>query len=364
MQPLPAITEETVRYEEAMRERQRYALYPALLGTPLKAPTNVIYSRLRQGSGALTVAIRQDALTEQQQRELGEFRLHQYALCGWYDVPTLASNGLTTDPALPGLPAATIHVLVGGSDGRLLAYFCMQPAAHIHPASGRLLRALPEFPSTPHTGTTLRDPGRPLYGVEVESFGPDVFPSLPALASLPMRTILELSCLIRNQSISSPLTTIATLEAVYTVTHIAMQPDSEIQAALGCLDIEARRVMMVMGIPFLYAPLAPVILEQFDYYWSRSVNTPGRFWPSVVATEDLLAHAEHFTVLDQALSGSPRDLRRTLVRLHHNPPQFAPHAFVPSADETEIYWTDDPYYAPPLLKPTSHPATVVPRTVR
>src|SRR5260370_34907581 len=103
----------------------------------------------------------------------------------------------------------------------------------------------------------------------------------------------ELPCLIRNQAVNSPLSTIATLEAVYTMTHVVLQPESGIEATLGCIDVEARRVTSVLGMPFLYAPLAPVIREQFEYYWASGfVNAPGRFWPFGIATEDLHTQAD------------------------------------------------------------------------
>ena len=82
-----------------------------------------VYTRQRAGSGLQVVAIRQDALTASQRQLLSEFRLHQYALCSWYDLAILATHRFECDPAFDELPDGTIHVLVGGPDDRLLAYF-------------------------------------------------------------------------------------------------------------------------------------------------------------------------------------------------------------------------------------------------
>ncbi len=291
------------------------------------------------------MAIRQDALDAAQRQLLSEFRLHQYALCGWYDLEVLAAQRFDHDPAFEALPDGTIHVLVGGPDDRLLAYFCMQPAAHVAVPSGALMEELVRSPGKRRTQPTLLDPWRPLFCMEVESFGPDVFSSLPAVAELPLETMRELSCLIRNQAITAPLSALATVEAVYTMAHVVMQTDSGIDVTLGCIDIEARRVTSVLGIPFLYAPLAPVVLDQFEYYWASSVNAPGRFWPFVIATSDLHANAEHFRSLDEMLDGSTRDIRRALVELRRHPTAIVPEAFVPREGESAHFWTADPFYA-------------------
>jgi hypothetical protein len=182
--------------------------------------------------------------------------------------------------------------------------------------------------------------------MEVESFGPDLLTSLPALAQLPLESMREFTCLIRNATITSPLIAMAAVESLYAMAHVVMQPDSGIQAVVGCSDLEARRVSHVLGFPFLYAPLAPVVRNQFEYYWVPTINAPGRFWPFVVATDDLHANAEHFRSLDTMLNGSLRDIRRGVVERRREPKAVAPRALVRTDGESSHLWTADPFFAP------------------
>jgi hypothetical protein len=317
--------------------QQREARYHELLLAPRQANKGVIYSQRRAGSGLIALALEHRALSPAQHQALGEFRLQQYLACGWYDSQRVAQQGLQTDPALAQLPATTIHVLVGTEDGRLLAYFAMQEASVQPPNAGSHTLGKAVF---------LDDPDRPLFASESELFGPNLFASLPALRRIPLTEMRELSCLLRNQAIVSPLSVIAVVEAVYTMTHLVMRRNASIRVLLGGVGLEARQVTASLGIPILYSPLAPVIKPSSsaepDVPWAEGEHAQGKFWPFVIALDDLQAHHDHFRQLDRLLSGSEQELRRALVRFRRQRQALAPQALVPPAGESSLLWTSDP----------------------
>jgi hypothetical protein len=299
--------------------------------------------RTRRGAGLTTVALRHGALTPHQRAALGEFRLQQFALCGWYDLEVIAEQELQRDPTLDHCPDASIHILVGtAAEHHILAYFC--------------LHAAPGGPWRPGHAPRMDDRGRPLFPTEFDQCGPEVFASLPQLAAVPIDRVLELACLLSNRVAPSPLSVAALAEGFYTVSCLVRERDAGIEALIGHVDRDARRMVARLGIPVLYAPLAPPAPIEQDAVWTQDVLEPGRFWPFAIATADLHRHAGWFARLDAALDAPAADLRRTLVGLLGHPAPTAPRAFVlsPAGQAGPYFWTGNPLYTAEPTMAISH----------
>lgn len=318
-------------------DEQRQARYPDLFATLAEAP---LFRRERSGSGLVSVAVRQRTLTGRQRGALGVFRLQQFALCGWYDLEEIRKQGLLVDPMLAQCPNASIHVIVGTqSDNRILAYFCLQ-AAPLPPRQGPSDRS--DSARTPR----IADRDRPLFPTEYDQSGSAMLASLPNLGALPINRVFELACLLSNRAVSTPLSFAALIEGFYTMSCLACDPQMSIDAIIGHVDMGARRVVGRLGVPVLYAPLVPPIHSPQDVLWAKYVLEPGRFWPFVIATEDLQRHASWFARLNTALNADGSQMKRALVDLLGRPVPTRPHAFVPPATEpaSPYFWTDDPLF--------------------
>ncbi len=272
------------QYEAEMAAYQRRATYLDLF-----SEKDAIYRQVRQGSRLVIAAREHRTLTPSQLQALGEFRLHQYVLWRWFDSAKVRANPPPTDPTLSYVPPRAVHVLVGTAEGQVLAYFVMQEA--ILPNTFVQDAGHPHHSQTGPGERYLTDMNRPIFVAEEGLFG-FVFNSLPALCQIPLRNIAELTCLLRNRAFTSPLSVIAVIEAIYTMTLLSMR--SELQAILGSIDAEARRVTATLGMPVLYAPDAPVITafptDQENFYWAEQEYEPGRFWPFVISVADLSPH--------------------------------------------------------------------------
>ena len=108
-------------------EWQRSALYPNLFSVALERENEPLYCKRRSGSGLVAMALRHSATNDAQVRELNEFRLDQYTLCGFYDLADRQERQIERDPDLLELPPDTIHIVIGTSNGRILAYSYIQP---------------------------------------------------------------------------------------------------------------------------------------------------------------------------------------------------------------------------------------------
>ncbi len=323
--------------------QEREARYPQLLLDPWSASEDILYRQKRPGSGLVVVALAHHALSTLQKQALGQFLLHQLLLCGWYDVQRISAARLQTDPAFDLASDSTVHVFVGTEAGRMLAYFTMEESlvqSPVRPTPER--EGQGEAARSSSRGVFLEDPNRPLFQSERDLFGPTIFASLPALRSIPVMKMRELTCLLRNQAIREPLSEIAVVEAIYTMTYLVMSCNPPLSVLLGAVDRQARLVATSLCIPILFAPLAPLITEQAPgdstSYWAESEHTPGRFWPFVIAVEDLHTHTDHFRHLDGLLAGSLPEISRNLKRLRQGEP-ILPQAFVPPADHSSVYWT-------------------------
>jgi hypothetical protein len=352
---------------EAYAAEQRETAYPDLF-TPVD--DEPLAQRVRVGASLVTTVLRHGDLTRRQRAALGVFRLQQFALCDWYDLSVVVDRGLLVDPSLSDCPDDTIHIVVGSpADHRVLAYFCLQPvpAGEEGGRFGRWRR--PPDPREPR----MADGARPLFPSEREQCGPEVFASLPGLAALPIARVYELVCVLSNRVAPSPLTfaalceafyTVSWLcEAFYTVSSLVRGREIGMDALIGVVDLEARRVVARLGVPVLYAPLARPTPVEHVAIWSRDALEPGRFWPFVIATADLHRHAAWFARLDEALDADAAHLRRALVDLLKHPSPTRPRAFVSGASGPGrgYFWTDDPLFAgEPVWTPRPLAAVPVP----
>jgi hypothetical protein len=340
---------------EEMETRERAALYPTLLRDPDTSGASVAYYRERAESRLITVALVHGSLTSEQYAAIGAFRLRQYVLCGLYDALYAAHDASELDPSMESLAPQAIHVCCGTPDGRLLSYMCMETAKH------RTSVALPIW-RAPHSGASgeqhvgPEDDGyrfgthpRPLFATEFELFGPWVFATVPYLRERAITQARELSRMLRNQMVTSPLSVAATIEIIHAMFSLATNPALDLRATLGCLGREGRALLAQLGVPVLYAPDVPVVPQQVaqaratrsSSYWSDSANAQGQFWPFVVASADLRRNAAHFAELDNLLRLKIEDLRRALVHFRRAGRMIAPVTLLPNLENSPVRWTAD-----------------------
>jgi hypothetical protein len=339
---------------EALAQRERAALYPAVLRTPRSGDPAVVRRHERAQSRLITVALLHGQLTPEQYDDIGAFRLRQYMLCGLYD-PLHATDARAGDPSMETLAPEAIHVCCGTEDGRLLGYMCMETArprtSVAMPAwwSARASAGGARDGETELAGYTFGDAPRPLFATEFELFGPGIFGSLPYLRDMNVSNARELSRTLRNQVLASPLSVAAVVEIVYAMIQLLTDPALAIHVTVGCADRENRALLARLGVPALYAPDAPVLPEQVaqakatrgSAYWSDGANAQGQFWPVVIASEDLRRSAAHFNQLDELLGRKPEDLRRGLVTLRRAGRMIAPETLLPGVASSPVRWTAD-----------------------
>jgi hypothetical protein len=316
---------------DAMMERQKRAQYPELLSVASPQEAGPLYDRRRSGSGLIAVARRHSGLTDAQKSALSEFRLDQYTLCGFYDQEYLRDHQITHDPDLDELPPDTIHIVIGSSDGRVLAY------SYIQPPNG----ALSGVASTVG-GSTMGDTDRPWFPCEVESFGPTIFSSLPALRPIPVAQVAEVSILLRNQLEHGVSSVYAVVESILAMAFILTMESTNLRATVAYGGHEARQIIYDMGMPGLYAPRAPVVYNALPPHWSASANIPGRFWPCVFSTDDFLEGIEHLRALDSILDLPANELRRDLVKFRRSGRRIAIRALVPEPGASNVLWITTP----------------------
>ena len=322
-------------------DEQRRARYPDLL-----APSagRSLLRRERAGSGLVSVAWRHGALTARQRAALGVFRLQQFALCNWYEYPEIMKQRLLVDPMLAQCPNGTIHIVVGTqADYRVLAYFCLQSAPPL-PDHDSLSDSLNG--SLPGGIPRIGDRNRPLFPTEYDQSGPEMLASLPELAALPINRVFELTSLLSNRVVAAPFSFAALIDGFFMMSCLARDTQMGIDAIIGHVDGGARRVVWRLGVPVLYAPLAPPIHSPQDVLWAKYVLEHGRFWPFVIATDDLRRHASWFARLDATLDTDKSHLKRALVDLLGHPEPTRPLAFASSVNNlaSPYFWTDDPLF--------------------
>ena len=165
--------------------------------------------------------------------------MHQYLLCGLYDAGYAMRHGLVTDPAFASTPGDTVHVLVGTDDAKLLAYFCIQPAADSEVAlSGSFGEPSASLPVWGNV-MRIRDAGRPLLPTELELFGSALYRALPGFGELLVSEVRELSSLLANQTLRSSLTLAAIVEAFQTMGSLVTDPAFGACVLVSHADLEA-----------------------------------------------------------------------------------------------------------------------------
>lgn len=320
---LPSLTGDEKEFLASLRAYQAHVRYPTLFQLRNRQQ-GVLYSQENPKSGLITIAVEQETLSEVVFGNLGEFRLHQYLLCGWYDVARVLADQAKTDPQLARIPASSVHLLTGTPDGQVLAYCTLQAAA-LEDA---------EVPSIAQPKHYLQEFPRPLFASERELFGPVLFASLPALRAIPLSELGDFTCLLQNQALHSPLRTIAVIDAILSMIHLLAHPASRWRAILGTADQEARGLLAQLGVPVLYAPEAQVMVDSLSYqhYWAaEEIGLPvqGKYWPFTIAVDDLRARQNYFEHLHLQFTGEVENIRRILVAWRHQQTVAEPKAFFP-----------------------------------
>ncbi|HEY7094544.1 MAG TPA: hypothetical protein VH393_15280 [Ktedonobacterales bacterium] len=318
----------------AVLKRQKHALYPEVLSVAPGQEAGLLYFKRRVGSGLIATALRHSSLTEPQIRALNEFRLDQYTLCGFYDLQYLRDHRIERDPDLLELPPDTIHIVVGANNGRILAYSYMQPPKGT--PAGIAMRA---------NGPRMSDVDRPWFPCEEESFGPDIFPSLPALRDISVARIAEISILLRNQLEHGPASIYAVGESILAMALIQGSLSTNLAATIAYIAHEARKIIYELGMPALYAPFVPVTRNLLPPHWSPDANGPGRFWPTVFLTADVRRGEPHLNNVDAILDLPTSDLRRALIELRRSGNRISPSAAMPEPGTCPIVWTEAPELA-------------------
>jgi hypothetical protein len=340
--------QECARYPELFaattHESAVLSRFESVAGMTTASPTSgPVFHRERTvegGSGLVVTALRHADLTSPQRQALGTFRLEQCVLCGWYDPVAVCNRGIGYDPACEALADDAIHVVVGTRDGMILSYFCLESASlgrgegqgHSITRDGR--GSAPDRVAgeecTPEGSWTVADRQRPLFATERDLFGPGVFATLPGLASAPIARIREVNYLMRNQAVAvtSRLVSLAVVEAISGVGQLLFTFSSPLEALVGNMDIEARRLLHDLDVPVLYAPHAPAMAADQLCPWSAAVDTLGRFWPFVIAADDLqVIYRDYVMWLDSVLGLPVSQAVVALVRKRRGPKVQPPVMF-------------------------------------
>jgi hypothetical protein len=306
-------------------------LYPELLSLSAQQHRRALYVRRRPYTDVVAIALRHADLTTEQLCALNEFRLDQFQLCGFYDQEYVNAHAIREDPDLYVLPPDTIHLMVGASDGRLLAYSYIQPAKGV-------TRTDPPI--------TMADPVRPWFPCEIESFGPHIFSSLPGLREVVVSRLAEVSILLKNQVAQGPATGYAVVEDVLALALLQISPQVDLAATLAYCDFEARKVIYDLGMTAIYAPYAPILYNNLQPHWTSGANDPYRFWPSVFSSDDFCREISHLQALDALLNLTPREVRAELVSWRRQGRRIEPHALLPAAGTSDVVWITTPDIGP------------------
>jgi hypothetical protein len=233
-----------------------------------------------------------------------------------------------------------------------LCYMCVQ--SPLPDLSGRDAMDAGAGPSTTERAYAhMHDRGRPLFPTETE-YGAALFSDHPALGLIPVAGVREVSRLVRNQSVEyTSLMQAATAETILAAARVLCDPQQRIEATLGCIAPDARRLLHVLGIPVAYAPHAPILgpnlgggAQGEQLLWTADAHLEGRFWPFVVASADLRVEQQYLHQLDAALG---RDSAETAIADLNNVRRGRPR--IPSRYVTDpglsypVFWTADPFYS-------------------
>jgi hypothetical protein len=315
------------------RKSPRYAALFADSVVPRQGYTRVV----RPGTQIVIVTARHDALSADELRAIGEYRLDQYILAGLYDAEVADRLGLTTDPEMGRLSPRGLHIAIGDTSGRFLCYVCFESASI--PPFGNVRSDL-VYP-------VLRDTDRLYFPCEVD-FGGWIYADHPGMALLPAANVRELIRLVRNQSEKSPLDRLAVVEMLVAIARVLSDPVHRLEAIVGCASPDVRRLLHSYGIPVAYMPFATDkqgwYSAQTDAIWTEASHRPGRFWPFAIATADIRAETPFFDALEEALSLDPPYIAEALAPLRRRGPERTPRYIHGDPDGPADFWTADASY--------------------
>lgn len=303
--------------------------------------------KVRHGTGLVIAVVRHDQLSEEALEAIARFRLAQYVAAGLYDAQHAWRYQKRGDPALKALSGHDMHVAVGHTNGRFLAYLCIQsalPLIDTSHASGI---------KNPNPSPRLCEQERPLFPVETEYGG--IYNLHPGLRVMPVSGVRELSRLVRNQDPAlrrDPIVQLALAEVLLAGARTLYHRAWRIEAVVGCIAPDARRVLYAMGMPIAYAPGAPVIGENLgggapelpnELLWAQAAHVPGRFWPCAIASADLRLDHDYFDSLDQVLeSGDKITALRAVARNRLGAPRRRARYIASEEQAGGLFWTDRP----------------------
>lgn len=309
----------------------------------------------RRGTGLIVAVARHDHLSHEALEAIARFRLNQYVAAGLYDEHQAWRYRKHGDPSLSVLAGHDLHVAVGDTHGRFLAYLCIQSALPVPVPGSRDTQARITKGSNPR----LQEHSRPLFPVETE-YG-NIYSRHQRLQAVPISEVRELTRLLRNQDPSlrrDPIAHVALAEVLIAGTKTLYDPASRIEAIVGCIAPDARRVLYAMGIPIAYAPEAPVIGANLgggssespdELLWTRAATVPGRFWPCAIATADLRADHDYYDTLDQLLETPDKAAALRAIATHRlGAPRHRARYSASGEQAGGLLWTDRP------LDPVTH----------
>ena len=334
--------EELAAYVSILRTHQLHARYPVLLRRD-GLGEGVLRWKRHAGIGLLSVAIRQSALDGGSARRLASIRLHQYLLCGLYDAGYAMRHGLVTDPAF--CVDTRRH---GARAGR---YRRRQTAGvFLHTAGGgfrgcveRLFRRA--FGIATRLGQrdahTRRGPPAPSHRARTLWQR-----ALPRLAGI-RRAVGERGARVvvpaRQSDVAFLPDPCGDCGGVSDDGLTRHRPGIwRVRAGEPCGSRGRDAFIARLGMPTMYAPLAPIVVEPRDDYWNAAVNVQGAFWPNLTARDDLYRHAAHFQRAEEVLELPASALRQALVAMLKHPLVTEPRAFMPKPGDGATAWTSDP----------------------
>lgn len=308
--------------------------------------------KFRQGSDLIVISALHHQLNAYELEALSRFRLKQYVNAEFYDADAVKQYQITTDPAMAELAPYDYHAIIATAEGEIACYMCLQtPILHNSPTQGAP-GALPVSLYRP-----MWDVERPQFPTEIE-FGTKLYGQHQGIRSLPAASLREISTLIRNITLArSVATDIALVETILLSAEYVMDVRSQVEAVIGCIAPDARRVLYNLGIPMTYAP--DVRAQALPYaspftdpatgrlvagarIWAQHAYEEGLFWPFALATADIRLDTQYFIELERVLAqAEPDDIWAGLRQLRHNRPLRVSRYLIASQHAGDTYWTKE-----------------------
>jgi hypothetical protein len=145
----------------------------------------------------------------------------------------------------------------------------------------------------------------------------------------------------------------ALAEVVAAVAKILMDPVNQIEAMIGCGSPQVRKMLFSFGVPVAYAHITSVIGENEsveipgEQLWTSKGLQPGRFWPLILATPDVLLDAEFYHDADRILGLPLDELAQELDSLRSVALRRQPRYVIDARKYGSVLWTGDPFYTEP-----------------